>query len=215
MSIRAASVLLSCALAGASAQASVVTYDDWAAFSTAAPEVTVHDFSGVDFSGVPYEQAAYGPQTVAGVTFASSGAGPFTSHVAMYGHDHVLSSFSVSPDPADVLITFNALFAFGVTFGGFGVHPEAPVTITLSSGEVFSRPLPPDPGQGTRFFGFVSTTAITGLTLATLADPDPASMFRLQSLDVLSFASVPEPATGGLVALALGLVGAAARRRQR
>lgn len=209
---RAILVSLLAGFAAGAAQASVDTYDSWAAFSSAVPSAAVHDFSGLL---IPTDtHILIGPQSVAGVTFDSTKI-PFAilGEPGRYGGAQIFSGQSPDLDPSDVVITLGGLSVFGLTYGAYVTTPGTAVTITLSSGDVFVQQLPPNSGVDTNFFGFVSTTPIAGLTLKTIDNVQSPPPYAY-SLDVVSFATaVPEPAAWGLMALGLGLVGWVARRR--
>ena len=202
-------------LAAPAAQATVDSFNTWAAFSSAVPAASVHDFNGLVIPTSTH--FLIGPQTVAGVTFDSTKiAFAILGEAGRYGGANIFSGQSADTDPSDVVISLGGVLAFGVTYGAYVTTPATPVTITLSSGEVFVQNLPANSGVDTNFFGFVSTAPIAGLTLKTIANvlTDPPTYAH--SLDVVSFAAVvPEPASWGLLALGLGLVGLAARQRGR
>ena len=151
-----------------------------------------------------------GPQTVAGVTFNSTGfafllglgSGPTT-----YGAQY-FSGQSPNANPSDVVVTLAGTQAIAFKYGAYGTTTGTPITITLSTGGVYTQLLPPNIGD-TNFLGFVSTTPITKITLATVANvasPPPYAY----SLDIVNFtlaSPVPEPAAWVLALLGVGVLG--------
>ena len=201
------------------ARASVTVYTGEAGFAAAAGATTTHDFNGVLID--PTLGLAYGPQTVGGVTFDSTGA-PFVLAVGAGGSTYgkqFFSGQSATAAPSDVLVSLAGSNAIAFHYGAYLTTPGTPITFTLSSGEVFSQLLPPLSGTDTNFIGFISTTAITGLTLATVANvasPPPYAY----TLDVVDFTvgalatPVPEPSGWALMLAGLAVGGGIGLRRR-
>lgn len=199
-------------------QASVATFDSAVSFGTAASGMTTYGFDGITVPEPGCSGCAYGPQTVGGVTFDSTGA-PFVvaGQADRYGGVQFFSGQSSDLRPSDVIVTLAGTYAIGFTYGAYVTDPGTPVTITLNTGDVFTRLLPPVSGVDTNFLGFVSTTPITSITFATI-DNVPAAPPYAYSMDIVSFttaAPVPEPAEWALMACGLGAVAFLARRKKR
>jgi len=202
------------------AHAMVTAYADAASFAAAAGPTNTYDFNGVPVSSPP--GFAFGPQTVGGVTFSSTGLS-FTLAVGggptSYGVQF-FSGQSSDADPSDVLVSLPGSKAIAFHYGAYTTTAGTPITFTLSSGEVFSQLLPPQSGIDTNFIGFVSTADITGLTLSTVANvasPPPYAY----SLDIIDFtvgplaSPVPEPSVWALMLAGLAIATLGMRRRRR
>ena len=211
--------LFSCA-AVSSAQAIVTSYSTSASFNAAVTGEVSYGFNGIV---TPPNTFVNGPQTVGGVTF-NSNVFPFTLASPPYGNYGVGVFSGQSPDtrPSDVVVTLPGAgtSAIGFQYGSYNSTPGTPVTITLSTGDVFTQFFPPNAGMDTNFIGFVSTAPITSVTLQTIPNvlPLPPATPFAYSLDIVSFtlapaAAVPEPSTWGLMIAGLAFVGVAARRR--
>ena len=222
---RFASPALSIAVAGllfaaAAAHATVTAYTDAVSFAAAVTGATSYDFDGVLVTSPP--GFAYGAQTIGGVTFDSTG-GTFTLAVGGGGSTYgkqFFSGQSATAAPSDVLVSLAGTHAIAFTYGAYLTTAGTPITFTLSTGDVFTQNLPPQSGTDTNFMGFVSTTTITGLTLATVANvasPPPYAY----TLDVVDFtvatpaAAVPEPSQMMLMVAGFGLGAGVVMRRRR
>ena len=216
--------LSSATLAQAVTVFNVSVYSSAASFAAAVSGAATYGFNGISTVAAPLEQTAEsaiapelatGPQTVAGVTFNSSGiAFVLPASTANYGVQF-FSGQSPNLLPSDVLMSFAGRYAIGITYGAYATTSGTPVTITLSTGNSYTQTLPTVAGTDTNFIGFVSSVPLTSITLKTVANvaaPPPYAY----SLDIVNFTlatPVPEPGTSVLAGLGLVAVGWAARRR--
>lgn len=215
----------SVSLAQAVTISNVTMYTSAASFAAAVSGAVTYGFNGISTVASPAgpiaesaitPELATGPQTVAGVTFNSSGIA-FVLPATGYGNYGVQFFSGQSPNllPSDVLMSFAGRSAIGITYGAYGTTAGTPVTITLNTGNSYTQILPTVAGTDTNFIGFVSSVPLTSITLKTVANvaaPPPYAY----SLDIVNFTlatPVPEPATWVLAALGLVAVGSAARRR--
>jgi hypothetical protein len=116
-----------------------------------------------------------------------------------YGADIIVDSSSPSLSNT-LVIALPSIHALALDFGGLGFTGASTATITLSNGHTLAIASLPTVGN-TEFVGFVSTDALTGLTLLTANDSWVVK-------DFITSTPVPEPATWilGLAALlALGI----------
>ncbi|CAN5137955.1 hypothetical protein BH11PSE10_BH11PSE10_19550 [soil metagenome] len=204
--------------AGTHVQASVMAFDTSDSFGAAASGTTTYGFDGISVAGPGCSGCAYGPQTVGGVTFDSN-VNPLVvaGEPARYGGVQFFSGQSSDLRPSDVIVTLAGTYAIGFTYGAYVTDPGSPVTITLNTGDVFTRFLPPSAGVDTNFLGFVSTTPITSITFKTIDNVSTPPPYAY-SMDIVSFrtaAPVPEPAGWALMACGLAAVASATRRRKR
>lgn len=182
---------------------------------------------------------APGTDTFTGFNILNSTPSPITRSAGAYGYTATTNNLSTvgafgfygggtSADP--YLSTNNAAdtMSFGTFTGGAsaiggnffasnvgGLYTTGSVTVTAfdTSGSVF-RTIAPTGALTGSFLGFVSTTAVTSLTVASVQPS--ATTFVWPTVDNLTLAAVapvPEPGTYALMLAGLGLVGFAARRR--
>ena len=188
---------------------SVSVYNTAASFAAAVSGAVTYGFNGTPLP--PVTGLLFGPQTVAGVTFNSTGFAfllRLGSGSTTYGAQF-FSGQSPNANPSDVVVTLAGTQAIAFKYGAYATTTGTPITVTLSTGDVYTQLLPPIAGTDTNFLGFVSTTPITKITLATVANvasPPPIAY----SLDIVNFtlaSPVPEPAAWVLGLLGVGLLG--------
>jgi hypothetical protein len=195
------------AASASSGHALVTVYTSAASFSAAVTGVTTHGFNGI---AIPLPNNFLGgPQTVDGVTFSSSG-NTFTLPTGYAGTAYGAQFFSgQSPSglgPANVSATLAGTFAIAFTYGAYNSPPNAPVTITLSTGDVVVQNQSATPGLVTTFTGFVSSTPITSVSFSSNSGVFDVVNFMLTS-------PVPEAPTWALLLAGTGLIGGLARKR--
>lgn len=206
-------------LVATQAQAGVTAYGSSPAFAAAVTGATTYGFEGITVPGPGCSSGCtLGPQTVGGVTFDSSQfAFVIAADSGRYNGVQFFSGQSANLNPSDVLVTLAGAYAIGFTYGAYGTTSGTPVTVTLSTGDVFMRNLPPSAGVDTNFLGFVSTMPITSIifkTVDNVSSPPPYAY----SMDIINFttaAPVPEPSQWALMAFGLAAVASLARRRKR
>lgn len=212
----ASAVLL---LSAGAAQADITAYTSQSSYLAAVGTTSVDDFD--DLAIEPYE----GPLI--------RSAGDFSYEVGAYapagGLPETEELWGASDDDADFWITpgwsgdglkftFNGPvagaggFFFGSDLAGFSTPTESITLLATDSGGATLTFTVDAPGVNS-FVGFVSDVSITSLQVLR-SENDPGVFTTANDLH-LSVAAVPEPETYGMLLAGLGLVGYAARRRQR
>jgi hypothetical protein len=199
------------AFTAATASAQVTEYTDQGAFNAATSGVTSYGFEGI----APPSLFVQGNITVGGVTFTGGGGLGFVFDASAGYGNYGASFFSgqsqnVGVDPSEVVCTLAGATALGFTFGDYADDPGNPFTVTLSDGSSFFLTTPDDPGHGTGFVGFVSSTPITGVSF----DHAGGAAF-----DVIQFSDnapvTPVPESDPLPLMAAGLLSVALLLRRR
>lgn len=186
--------------------ADVTAFDTAASFSAVVSNIHSFDFSGLNFPASI--NAIEGSRTVGGATFTSPGTGfSFTIKAnyggATYGADF-FSGQSPNASPSEVLVTFAGLSAISFEYGSYVATPGSPITITLSSGEQFTRNLPVTPGTS-GFIGLVSSTPITSVLFTTISNASAPNPFAY-SMDIVRFQTAsPVPENAPWLMLGAGL----------
>lgn len=208
--------------------ASFTIFTDEAAFTSALASFTTEDFddffvtngqtflgtsSPTQFSGFSVEQSS------------AAGGNQFSAQVTDAAGDYEINAGSQSPylqlrGEGDPIFTFDrAVVGFGATFNS--VSPNSDMTLTVL-GQSFllenylTSPPPafpgaPDADQFGGFFGFISDTALTSLTLGSTSG-QPADTF---AMDGVQFAPIPAPLPAVLLASGIvALVGSSKRSRR-
>ena len=180
------------------AWATVVTYNDAAAFAAAAPGGTSYVVTGPQSS---FNGTNGGSHTLGPVTFTATSVQRFDD--GSYGDG--VSYLSLYPSRA--IATAPGLSAIGFTFGTYGgadtininVNTVPATTVTVADG-----------APATQFVGFTDTDPINSITFFDTATS--------REIDVLGFmavplaTAVPEPAS--LLLLGAGTLAAGVRRRR-
>jgi hypothetical protein len=187
-----------------SSQAVVTAYTSAASFASAVTGATVHGFNAIPIAAPPNDFVG-GPQTVAGVTFSSNLA--FTLPVGNAGTGYGVQFFSGQSGANLITATLAGTYAIAFNYGSYFNTANAPVTITLSTGDVFVQALSGTPNTVTTFAGFVSSTPITSVSFSA----STATVFDVPSFILAT--PVPEAPTWAMLLLGAGVLGAQARRR--
>jgi PEP-CTERM motif len=215
MKLKYASIALAALVAStAPAQAAITIYTSLAAFNAAT--------------------SAQGTDTFAGFSIVVSTPSPITRTAGAYGYTGTVSTTSffgagttanpwLSTNTATDTMTFNGFTGgvqaaggnfFGSTIAGTFQLGDVTITATDSSGTVTQTIV----GATTSsFLGFVSSSAITSVTVASV---QPQVGFLWPTLDNFVLAkragmqgAIPEPGTWLMMLAGFGLVGGALRRR--
>lgn len=189
--ILATALMMSSAAIATPSMAAEVIYTDQAAFEAAAGMTTTEDF----------EDATLAP----GLTFTSD-AGSVSGGVfddrLVRGGDETTFTF-LTP-----ITAFGAIFNLAPGGAGQGIE------FTLTPGGLVGTEVP-DSFSG-QFFGFISDTAFTSVTLRGGTQGGSAETYNLDNLQ-FGFAAagaVPEPTTWLMFILGFGFIGAAMRRKK-
>ncbi|NBZ89872.1 PEP-CTERM sorting domain-containing protein [Stagnihabitans tardus] len=195
--------------AGAS-QAATTSFTDELLFGLAAGSLTTETFSGATLGTSLHGTVDFGPfSTTLNSTVTGSGfnviANPGLNAVGMNGTNLQFGLL----DGETLTITFDtAITAFGAIFAA--VNNDNTQRSTFSGGGTTDW-LPTTPGAFSSFFGIVSDTAFTSITITGLA---PSEGFGIDDLRFASATPVPVPASGLLLAGVALAGGWMARRRK-
>lgn len=209
----ASAVLL---LAATSAHAELTTYTSQAAYLAAVGTTSVDSFDGL---GPESLNGFDGPVTfTAGAISYDASVGPISN--MFYGASDNDVDYWLSTNNRTDTVTFSNFstdiagaggFFFGSDVFGFS-NPAASITIsaTDSLGGTLSYTITAPTVNS--FVGFVSSANLTSLSFTV---GDQAGVWPTVNDLHLSVAAVPEPETYGMMLAGLGLLGFAARRKQR
>ncbi len=200
-------------LGAATASHAVVTvYTSQAAFNAATSAQGVDTFTGLSITG-----STPSPITRTAGAYTYTGAVTTTS---FFGAGTTADPW-LSTNTATDTMTFNTFIGgvqavggnfFGSNISGLFQAGDITVTATDASGTVTQTIVG---ATTTSFLGFVSTGAMTSLTVASV---QPTTGFLWPTVDNLTLAKnitvVPEPETYAMMLAGLGLVGFFARRRR-
>jgi len=186
------------ALLSASSFATTTTYTSSASFlSNVAAGAYTESFTGV---------AETPPATFTGGAFSYAISAP----QGMFGFDDFISTNQIN-EAITISFTGASVFAIGGNFFATDINPDfqsVSMTVTLSDGtvETFKPATLSD-----SYRGFVSTVAITSLTLG---GPGQSLYASLDNLTVgAAVPAIPEPTTWALLGLGLAGIAVVARRK--
>jgi hypothetical protein len=169
--------------------AAITQYSNRAAFLLAAGPVTTEDFESVTpgpnvFEGTPYD---FGDFT--GVNGPNGSLGG-----DVVGSGNVNGSIELFPVLALNGATFELVFDYPITALGFDADNLADQkTDRFSFNNLAANTVTvSDPLDRVRFWGFISDTPFTKMTLAVIATPSGTDGIRL---DDLTYSVIPEPST--------------------
>jgi hypothetical protein len=202
---------LSIVLLSTSALSATLDFTSLSAYNGVTANSSTINFNGILPSGTPFQ--GFNPLVVGGVSFSTPTAWALVNVTTRnfyspnnYGSDIIVDS--TSPSLNNVLaVAFSGTHALALDFGGLGFTGAGSALITLSNGHNFSVAGLPTVGN-TEFVGFVSTDAITGLSLATTNDSWVVTDFTTST-------TVPEPSSWILGLTALLAVRPFGRRSER
>ncbi|MBV9308669.1 MAG: hypothetical protein JOZ45_21155 [Acidobacteriaceae bacterium] len=187
---------------------STIDFTSAAAYAAATTSSFAVSFNDILSPGTSFEN--FNPLVLSGTSFSTPDAGTFVNvtTATFYAPNNYRADFIVnstnSSSSNTLVISLPSTYALALDFGGLGFNGASTATITLSNGHVFTAASLPTVGS-TEFVGFVSTDALTSLTLVTTNDSWVVQDFTTSS-------PVPEPAT--LVMWVVGLVALPVLRRR-
>jgi len=208
-SLAAAAVLASAFVAATGAQAGLVTYTDFAAWSAVVPNTASVTIPDPGSAGYAYFGSGSASVTYVGVQFSTDSTlsdGQFYNVGTIFsGAPPVLSSQQQSFGVANILITLpNPTNAFSLNFG-YGTFNGGAVTFLLSNGDTFTQG---STGSGYAVPDFIAATDGTSFTSILVTTPD-----AVLNLNNLVYA-VPEPSTWAMMLLGFVGLGFMAYRRK-
>jgi hypothetical protein len=199
-------------VASGASQAVITVYTSAAAFAAATSAPGVDTFTGLSITG-----ATPSPITRNAGAYTYTGA---VSTTSFFGAGTTANPW-LSTNTATDTMTFNTFLGgvqavggnfFGSDIAGAFLAGNITITATDASGTVTQTIVG---ATTTSFLGFVSTGAMTSLTVASV---QPAVGFLWPTVDNLTLAKatvpIPEPETYAMMLAGLGLVGFLARRRR-
>jgi hypothetical protein len=191
----------------APASASIVEYTSVAAFDSAVSGATTYNFEGI----APAGGFTGSVPPIGGVSFTapSSNANVVDANA---GYGHYGASFFTGTQSAfpfvNVTATLAGATAIGFSYGSF-LSSSAPVTVTLSTGDMFALTTPVNNGVDTNFVGFTSSTPITSVSFI-----ESGGAFDVINFVVASDTLVPLPAADWLLLSGLGGLSLLLRRQR-
>lgn len=204
------SLALATSLVAGAAQAATTSFTNELLFAQAAGNLTTEDFSAATVGTSLIGTVDFGPfSTIVNSTVTGNGfnviADPGVNAGGMVGRN---LQFGLLDGETVTIVFDQAITAFGAMFAAINDLNRARSTF---SGGGTTDWLAPVSGAGGRFFGIVSDTAFTSVTITGLSNSEG---FGLDNLRYGTATPVPVPASGLLLGGMALLGGWMARRRK-
>jgi hypothetical protein len=190
-----------------SAQATVMTYSNTAAFDAATTSQVTNGFSAGGNEDITL--GSPGSTTVGDVTLDATSGTTYiigTSFVNTYGADF----FSAQNASSHEAITFSfstPVDAFAFDYGSYNDRGDN-LQLALSSGNTINLTLPGTPGTA-EFIGLTSDTGITSASLTDQGTGDVLDVISVTTADLARTSAVPEPSSLPMLLAGLGMIGGA------
>ncbi|HEB88829.1 MAG TPA: PEP-CTERM sorting domain-containing protein [Deltaproteobacteria bacterium] len=194
------------------AHAAIVQFDDRSVFEANAGAVTLQDFEGFAAEVDAFEDAAFdfgdfsafnGPNAFSGGDIGVPPAG------GNFGSTNVIIGATFISAAVFELTFDSPISAIGFDAGELADQRSDRIIFDNAAGDVLTVF---DPVDQLRFWGFISDTPFTTLTISQIGFSSGGGDGDGFTIDNLAYAVVPEPSTGLLFASGLAML--AARRRQ-